>query len=281
MKRVFSLILTLALIASLATCCAAEGLTKIVIGATPSPHAEVLEFIKDDMAALGYELEIKIFTEYPLPNPAVADGQLNANYFQHQPYLRQYNESVGEEDQLVAAIGIHYEPFAMYSNKISDVSEIEEGAVIAVTNDPANEARALFLLQSAGLITLYEGATAEDPLTILDISENPYYLQIVEMDADKLSATLDDPAITCAIINGNFALDAGLSPAEDAIYIEPADGDVAAIFANYVVVNPEDVEADWLKALEQCLCSEKVYDYMLENENYAGGVIPFFSVDAE
>ena len=279
MKRVLSLILTIALVATLSTCCFAEGLTKIVIGATPSPHAEVLEFIKEDMANLGYELEIKIFTEYPLPNPAVADGQLDANYFQHQPYLRQYNESVEEEDQLVAAIGIHYEPFAMYSNKISDISEIGLGSVIAVTNDPANEARALFLMECAGLIKLYEGATAEDPLTILDISENPLHLQIVEMDADKLAATLDDDAITAAIINGNFALDAGLSPAEDAIYIEPSDGDAASIFANYVVVNPEDVDADWVKALEQCLCSEKVADYMLENENYAGGVIPFFTVE--
>ena len=279
MKRALSLILTIVLVASLSTCCFAEGLTKVVIGATPSPHAEVLEFIKEDMAALGYDLEIKIFTEYPLPNPAVADGQLDANYFQHQPYLRSYNESVEEEDQLVAAIGVHYEPFAMYSNKIADVSEITLGSSIAVTNDPANEARALFLLQSAGLITLWEGATAEDELTIRDIVENPLNLQIIEMDADKLSATLDDNAITAAIINGNFALDAGLSPAEDAVFVEPAEGDVAAIFANYVVVNPEDVEADWLKALEQCLCSEKVSDYMLENENYAGGVIPFFSVE--
>ena len=250
MKRILTLTLIIALIASLTTCCFAEGLTKIIIGATPAPHAEVLEFIKEDMAALGYELEIKIFTEYPLPNPAVADGQLDANYFQHQPYLNSYNESVPEEDQLIPAIGVHYEPFAMYSEKISDVSEIGIGSVIAVTNDPANEARALFLLQSAGLITLWEGATAEDELTIRDIVENPLNLQIVEMDADKLSATLSDTAITAAIINGNFALDAGLSPAEDAIFIEPAEGDVAAIFANYVVVNPEDAEADWLKALE-------------------------------
>lgn len=279
MKRVLSLILTIALVATLSTCCFAEGLTKVVIGATPSPHAEVLEFIKEDMANLGYELEIQIFTEYPLPNPAVAAGQLDANYFQHVPYLRAYNESAAEEDQLVPAIGVHYEPYAMYSNKITDISEIALGSVIAVTNDPANEARALFLLQSAGLITLYEGATAEDPLTIRDISENPLHLQIIEMDADKLAATLDDQAVTAAVINGNFALDAGLSPAEDAVYVEPAEGDAASIFANYVVVNPEDAEADWLKALEQCLCSEKVADYMLENENYAGGVIPFFSVE--
>lgn len=283
MKRALTLILTIALIASLSTCCFAEGLTKVVIGATPSPHAEVLEFIKEDMAALGYELEIQIFTEYPLPNPAVASGQLNANYFQHQPYLNGYNESVPEEDQLVAAIGVHYEPFAMYSEQIADVSELTEGATIAITNDPANEARALFLLQSAGLITLPEDATTDDALTVQNIVENPLNLQIKEIDADKLPATLEDPAIAAAVINGNFALDAGLSPAEDAIYIEPADGDVAAIYANYVVVNPEDVEADWLKALEQCLCSEKVADYMLENENYAGGVIPFFSYgeDAE
>ena len=115
MKRVFTLILTLALIASLSTCCFAEGLTKIVIGATPSPHAEVLEFIKEDMAALGYELEIKIFTEYPLPNPAVADGQLDANYFQHQPYLDDFNAQNGTK--VVTAAAIHVEPMGLYGGQ--------------------------------------------------------------------------------------------------------------------------------------------------------------------
>ena len=273
MKKLFAL--TLALILTLSFTGALAENQKIVIGATPSPHAEILNFIKDDMAALGYDLEIKVFTEYPLPNPALASGELDANYFQHQPYLNAYNETVPEEEQLVAAIGIHYEPYAIYSNKITDLADLADGAIVSVTNDPSNEARALLLLQSAGLIKLGEDVTPYDALTKEDIVENPKNLEIKEIDANQLPSTLDD--VDISVINGNFALDAGLSPAEDAIFIEPADGEAASIYANYVVVRPGDVEADWLKALEQCLCSEKVADYMLENEEFKGGVIPFFS----
>ena len=273
MKKLFAL--TLALILTLSFTGALAENQKIVIGATPSPHAEILNFIKDDMAALGYDLEIKVFTEYPLPNPALASGELDANYFQHQPYLNAYNETVPEEEQLVAAIGIHYEPYAIYSNKITDLADLADGAIVSVTNDPSNEARALLLLQSAGLIKLGEDVTPYDALTKEDIVENPKNLEIKEIDANQLPSTLDD--VDISVINGNFALDAGLSPAEDAIFIEPADGEAASIYANYVVVRPGDVEADWLKALEQCLCSEKVADYMLENEAFKGGVIPFFS----
>ena len=273
MKKLFAL--TLALILTLSFTGALAENQKIVIGATPSPHAEILNFIKDDMAALGYDLEIKVFTEYPLPNPALASGELDANYFQHQPYLNAYNETVPEEEQLVAAIGVHYEPYAIYSNKITDLADLADGAIVSVTNDPSNEARALLLLQSAGLIKLGEDVTPYDALTKEDIVENPKNLEIKEIDANQLPSTLDD--VDISVINGNFALDAGLSPAEDAIFIEPADGEAASIYANYVVVRPGDVEADWLKALEQCLCSEKVADYMLENEEFKGGVIPFFS----
>lgn len=273
MKKLFAL--TLALILTLSFTGALAENQKIVIGATPSPHAEILEFIKDDMAALGYDLEIKVFTEYPLPNPALASGELDANYFQHQPYLNAYNETVPEDEQLVAAIGVHYEPYAIYSNKITDLADLPDGAIVSVTNDPSNEARALLLLESAGLITLGEDVTPYDALTKEDIVENPKNLEIKEIDANQLPSTLDD--VDISVINGNFALDAGLSPAEDAIFIEPADGEAASIYANYVVVRPGDVDSDWLKALEQCLCSEKVADYMLENEEFKGGVIPFFS----
>ena len=273
MKKLFAL--TLALILTLSFTGALAENQKIVIGATPSPHAEILEFIKDDLAALGYDLEIKVFTEYPLPNPALASGELDANYFQHQPYLNAYNETVPEDEQLVAAIGVHYEPYAIYSNKITDLADLPDGAIVSVTNDPSNEARALLLLESAGLITLGEDVTPYDALTKEDIVENPKNLEIKEIDANQLPSTLDD--VDISVINGNFALDAGLSPAEDAIFIEPADGEAASIYANYVVVRPGDVESDWLKALEQCLCSEKVADYMLENEAFKGGVIPFIS----
>ncbi|MDO4355281.1 MAG: MetQ/NlpA family ABC transporter substrate-binding protein [Clostridia bacterium] len=273
MKKLFAL--TLALILTLSFSTALAENQKIVIGATPSPHAEILEYIKDDLAELGYDLEIKIFTEYPLPNPALAAGELDANYFQHQPYLNAYNETVPEDEQLVPVIGVHYEPYAVYSNKITDIADLPDGAIVSVTNDPANEARALLLLESAGLITLGEDVTPYDALTKEDIVENPKNLEIKEIDANQLPSTLDD--VDIAVINGNFALDAGLSPAKDSIFIEPADGEAATIYANYVVVRPEDVDADWVKALEQVLCSEKVADFMLENETYAGGVIPFFS----
>lgn len=276
MKKLFALVIALVLALSCAAFASAETIT---IGATPSPHAEILEFIKDDMAALGYELNIVIFTEYPLPNPALASGELDANYFQHAPYLAAYNETASEDDQLIAAIGVHYEPFGIYSNTLTDIADLPDGAKVSITNDPSNQTRALFLLQSAGLITLPEDATPNDSLTVLDIVENTKNIEIIEMEAAQQPSTLND--VDIAVINGNFALDAGLSPATDAIFLEPADGEAASIYANYVVINPEDEDAEWLAALRSCLCSEKVYDFLLDNETYAGGVIPFFSLDAE
>ena len=275
MKKLFSLILVLAFALSLSA--VAETKT-IVIGATPSPHAEVLEVIADDMAALGYPIEIKVFNDYNLPCPAVASGELDANYFAHIPFINGYNASVSEDEQVVPVIGVHYEPFGIYSNKYASIDELPENATVCIPNDVSNQTRALFLLQDAGLIVLPEDAQPTDELNVNDIVEIKNGLQISDIDASQLPSTLEDKDIV--VINGNFALDAGLSPLNDAIFYEPDDGAAAEIYANYVVVRPEDVDADWVEALRQCLCSEKVYEFMTDNEAYAGGVIPFFSLES-
>lgn len=271
MKKLTAIILALALSLSLATALANET---IVIGATPSPHAEILELIKDDLAALGYDLDIQIFTEYPIPNPATASGDLDANYFQHLPYLNAYNASVPAEEQLVAAVPVHYEPYGIYAGTKASLDDIAEGDSIAVTNDPSNETRALLLLQEAGYITLPEGTTSDDSLTVLDIVENKLNLEIVEMNAELIPATLGD--VSYAVINGNFAIGAGLKPGEDALRLEDAEGESGKLYTNYVVVKPADESSDWLEALRSVLQSDKVRDYMLNNEEYAKGVIPVF-----
>ena len=280
MKKIVSLFVALLLVLSAFSFALADDKTTIVIGATPSPHEEVLERIKDDMAALGYELQILEFTEYPLPNPALADKQLDANYFQHLPYLNAYNDTVADAEKLVAAIPVHYEPYGIYAGKTASLEELADGAVIAVTNDPSNETRALLLLQEAGLITLPEDANTDSSLTVLDIVDNPKKLDIREVNAELIPSMLED--VDLGVINGNYAIGAGLKPSEDAIYLEAADGESGVIYTNYVVVRPEDAEAEWVEALRSVLQSKKVYDFMLNNEDYAGGVIPAFTVeDAE
>lgn len=272
MKKIAVVLLALSLLLGVAS---AESLTPVVVGATTSPHAEILELVKDDMAALGYDLQIVEFTDYNLPNDALANNELDANYFQHLPFLNAYNATVSEENQLVAVIPVHYEPYGIYAGKTKSLDELPDGATITITNDPSNETRALFLLQSAGLITLPEDADVEtSSLTVLDIVDNPKNLNILEVEANTLPATLEDADL--AVINGNFAIAAGLSPATDAIFLEPADFVSGKIFTNYVVVRPEDTEADWVTALASCLQSDKVKEYMLNSEKYAGGVIPAF-----
>lgn len=246
----------------------------IVIGATPSPHAEILELVKEDLAALGYDLDIQVFTEYPIPNPATAAGDLAANYFQHLPYLNAYNATVSEAELLLAAIPVHYEPYGIYAGTKASLEDIAEGDTIAVTNDPSNETRALLLLQEAGYIKLPEGTTPDDGLTILDIVENALNLNIVEMGAELIPASLDDVAF--AVINGNYAIGAGLKPGVDALRLEDPQGENGKLYTNYVVIRPEDKDAAWVEALRSVLQSEKVRDYMNTNEVYANGVIPVF-----
>ncbi len=178
---------------------------------------------------------------------------------------------------MIPAIGVHYEPYAIYPGQVGSLEELKDGDTITITNDPSNETRALLLLQEAGLITLPEDADTSSSLTVMDIVDNPKNLNILEIDASQLPSTLQDVAM--AVINGNFALDAGLSPARDSIFMEAADGESGQIYTNYVVVRPEDADAQWVSDLRSVICSEKVANFILEKEDYKGGVIPAFTVE--
>ena len=274
MKKLIALALVLVL--SLSVLSALADNKKIVIGATPSPHVIILEQIVDELKGLGYDLEIQTFTEYPIPNPATAAGELDANYFQHLPYLNAYNANVPEAEQLVAVIPVHYEPYGLYAGTKASLDDIADGDSIAVTNDPSNETRALLLLQDAGLIKLPEDANADSTLNVLDIVENPKNLNIVELNAELIPSALGDVAF--AVINGNFAIGAGLSPAKDALFLEPAEGEVGVIYTNYVVVRTADADADFVQALRQALYTQKIKDFILNYEDFSGGVIPTFEV---
>ena len=274
MKKLIAL--TLVLLIALSSVAALAENQKIVIGATPSPHVLVLEQVIDDLKALGYDLEIVTFTDYVLPNPATSAGELNANYFQHLPYLNEYNKNATAEDQLFAAIPVHYEPYGLYAGTKKNLDELAEGDSIAVTNDPSNETRALLLLQDAGLIKLPEDAVPDSTLTALDIVENPKNLKIVELNAELIPASLGDVAF--AVINGNYAIGAGLKPSEDALFLEPTDGEAGKTYTNYVVVKVGEENAPFVEALRQVLYTAKVRDYILGNPDFAGGVIPTFEV---
>lgn len=277
MKKLIALALVLVLTLSAASVLAENK--KVVIGATPSPHVLILEQVVEDLKALGFDLEILTFTDYVLPNPATASGELNANYFQHLPFLNEYNKNAAADAQLAAAIPVHYEPYGLYAGTKKALDELAEGDKIAVTNDPSNETRALLLLQSAGLIKLAEDVGPDSSVTALDIKENPKKLEIVELNAELIPASLGDVAF--AVINGNFAIGAGLSPAEDALFLEPAEGDAGKTYTNYVVVKAGDENADYVEALKKVLYSQKVKDYILTNPDFAGGVIPVFEVPAQ
>lgn len=282
MKKLVSLVTALLLVLSLSSVAMADETVKITIAADVAPHSIILEEIADDMLALGYELELMSFTDYSLYNMALSEGQMDANYFQHLPYLDSYNATVDEANKLVPVIGMHYEPFGIYAGKTASLEELKDGAIITVPNDASNETRALFLLQEAGLITLPEGATTTDMLTVLDIVDNPKNLDIREMDASQLPASLADADL--AVINGNYALSAGLSPTEDALIFEANDSDAATTYTNYLVVRPEDAEAEWVEALRSCLYTQEMYDFMLnltDTAGHAGGVVPTFTLEGE
>lgn len=272
MKKFIALLLALTLTALLPV--AALANEKIVVGATASPHAMILEQVKDDLAALGYDLEILELTDYNIGNPATAAGEINANYFQHIPFLDAYNASVPEDEQLVPAFGVHCEPYGIYPGTKKDLKDIAAGDRIAVTNDPSNETRALLLLQDAGLIKLPDAATYQSNLTKEDIVETNG-IEIYEVNAEMIPALLDDVAF--AVINGNYVLNAGMTVKDDALFTE-AEGVTGQVYTNYVVCRADDLEADWLLALKKVLYTQKVKDYILNNESFSGGVIPTFEV---
>lgn len=241
-----------------------EDINTIVVGATPVPHAELLALVQEDLQTEGYDLQIVEFTDYVTPNLALADGEIDVNFFQHIPYLESFSRDKGLKLEVLAPV--HIEPLGVYSKELTAISDIKEGSVIAVPNDPTNEGRALLLLQAAGLIVLSEASGLE--ATPSDIIENPLNLSFAELDAAQLPRALSD--VDAAVINGNYALEAGLNPVNDSIYLEGADSP----YANILVVRAGELQDSRFKALVKVLQSQKVKDYILEN--YNGGVVATF-----
>ncbi|MDD4690656.1 MAG: MetQ/NlpA family ABC transporter substrate-binding protein [Eubacterium aggregans] len=237
----------------------------IVVGASPTPHSEILKAAEEALKEKGYTLEIKEFTDYVQPNQALSNGELDANYFQHAPYLTDYNEKNGTD--LVSAASIHYEPLGLYAGKTKAVTELSDGATIAVPNDTTNEARALLLLENQGLIKLKEGVGLA--ATPKDIAENPKNLKVQELEAAQLARSLGD--VDMAVINGNYALDADLK-VSDALAKEEKDSEAAKTYANIVAVRKGEENSDKTKALIDALKSESVQNYILNT--YGGAVVP-------
>lgn len=278
MKKLFALVLAVMMILSASSMMAFAESENIIIkiGASSAPHAEILEFIKPMLAEKGIDLEIVVYLDYTAPNMHLSDGSLDANYFQHIPYMTLYNDTLPEEERLVAAIGVHYEPYALYPGQVKSIDELKDGDIIAINNDPANEARALNLLANAGLITLAENVGTS--ATIYDITEKSVDIEFLEVEAAQLPRVRMDVAM--AVINGNYAIESGLSM-NDALAVERTDDEVGIAFTNYIVVRPEDVEAEWVEVLREVICSEEVANFINNNEEYAGGVIPTFTTEAE
>ena len=274
MKKFISLILALALLAVSAVAFAAEipapegDDNKITIGVTAVPHGEIVnDVVKAKLEEAGWKLEVVEFTDYVLPNTALEEGELDANYFQTIRYMEEENQQRGLH--LVAVAGIHLEPMGLYSEKYASLEEIPDGASIAVPNDGSNESRALKLLADNGLITLGE---TEDLYTLLDIAENPHNFEIVELNAENLARNLPD--VDASVINGNYALQANLNPATDALTAERADSDESYKYINYLVVTEGNEETVKTQALIAALANEDVKAYI--EENYSGSVIPAF-----
>ncbi|MBD5560185.1 MAG: ABC transporter substrate-binding protein [Clostridia bacterium] len=240
----------------------------IRVGASPTPHGEILAEIKDALEQDGYTLEVVEFTDYIQPNVALTGGDLDANYFQHITYMNNYNDENGTD--MVSAAGIHYEPFAIYSENITSLDELEDGAQIAVPNDPTNEARALLLLQEQGLITLSEDAGLD--ATKLDIAENPKNIELVEIEAAQLPRSLPD--VAAAVINGNYALEAGLSAQSDAIATENSTSDAAQAYTNVIAVVSGNEDSPKIQALLKALETDDVKAFI--DENYKGNVVAVF-----
>lgn len=238
----------------------------IVVGASPSPHAQILEAVSEQLAQKGYQLEIKEFTDYIMPNTALEDGELDANFFQHQPYLTDFNEKNGTK--LVSAAAIHFEPLGIYGGKTADLADLPEGAQIAVPNDTTNEARALWLLQAQGIIEVDEQAGLE--ATKQDITSNPKNVEIVEMEAAQLPRALAD--VDFAVINGNYAVAAEI--ADQVLVTEDKDSEAAKQYANIVAVREGDENREDIKALVEALQSDEVKAYI--EETFGSTVIPVF-----
>ena len=265
MKRILLFALTAILILSLFAGCQSADDKKIVVGASPTPHAKILEAAKEILAEKGYELEIKEFTDYVQPNLTLDSGDLDANYFQHRPYLDDFNKK--HKTKLVSIAAIHYEPFGIYPGKTKSLADLSDGAQIAVPNDTTNEARALLLLEAQGLIKVDPDAGLD--ATAKDITENPKNIKIMELEAAQLARSLPD--VDMAVINGNYALQADLNAAEDALALEEENSPMET-FANIIAVREGEEDSEKLKALVEALKSDKVKDYM--EKEFKGAVVP-------
>ena len=285
-RKVLALTLALVLSLSFAACAsksAAENVEKvpaeeaasdtveqkgtITVAASPTPHAEILEQAKPILQAMGWTLEVKEFQDYVQPNNVVESGEFDANYFQHIPYLENFNEEQGTH--LVNAGGIHYEPFGIYPGTKSSLDDIAEGDTIAVPNDTTNEARALLLLQDNGILKLKDGAGLT--ATVLDIEENPYNVEILELEAAQVPRVKDEVAYV--VLNGNYALDAGFSVAKDSLAYEKSDSDAAKTYVNVIAVKEGNENSEKIQALVSALKSDAIRQYI--NDTYDGAVVPF------
>lgn len=245
-----------------------EGNLEVIkVGASVTPHAEILEQVKSVLAEQGYDLEIVEYNDYVLPNTALENGELDANFFQHQPYLDDFNEENGTH--LVSVAAVHFEPFGIYGGKSSSLEDLPDGASVAVPNDTTNEARALLLLEAQGLIKLKEGVGLE--ATVLDIEENPHNLEIKEIEAAQLVRSLPD--VDIAAINGNYAAEGGLDVA-DALAVEASESLAADTYGNVIVVKEGNENSPKTKALVDAVLSDAVRDYI--KETYGNAVIPVF-----
>lgn len=265
LNRVISALLAASLVLTLVGC-GGKNDKKVVVGASPTPHAEILKATAEALKAKGYELEIKEFSDYVQPNMALENGELDANYFQHKLYMDNFNQENGTH--LVSAGFVHYEPFGIYAGKTASLDALADGAMVAVPNDVTNEARALLLLQENGLIKLADGAGAE--ATAKDIVENPKNLQIKEIEAAQLTRSLQD--VDIAIINGNYALQGGLK-ISDALAVEKSDSEATtSYYGNVLAVKEGSENSEKVKALMEVLKSDEIKKYI--TDSYNGAVVP-------
>ena len=240
---------------------------EIKVGVTAGPHAEIMDEVAKEAAKQGITIKVVEFNDYVQPNEVVESGDFDANYFQHIPYLDQFNEEKGTH--LVNAGGIHYEPFGIYPGTKDSLDDLEDGDSIAVPNDTTNEARALLLLQDNGIITLKDGAGLN--ATVKDIAENPHNVEIVELEAAQVARVTGETAYV--VLNGNYALEAGFSVGKDALAYEKSDSEAAKTYVNVIAVKEGNENSDKIKALVDVLKSDEIKDFI--NEKYDGAVIPF------
>ena len=268
MKKLTAIVLALVLCLGLFAGCGKKDDKTITVAASPTPHAEILKIAAKELEKDGWKLEIKEYPDYVVPNTIVEDGEMDANYFQHQPYLDTFNAE--NKTHLVSVAQIHYEPFGIYAGTKNAISALAEGDKIAVPNDGSNRARGLLLLEAQGLIKLKDGVGMQ--ATSLDIVENKLNLDIVEMEAAQIANVRDSVAL--AVINGNYALQAGLNAGKDALAVEDAASISATTYANIVVVKEGNEKTAKTQALIKALQSDAVKQYI--NDTYSGAVVPIF-----